>query len=365
MILNKLGVLTMKILVLAGGLSNERNVSLASGAMSARALRERGHRVGLVDLFLGEEDGVSFDMLADRPLPEEWFHIASHEADLERVRSARGYVSNGIIGRNVIELCQAADVVFLTLHGGAGEDGRLQATLDLFGIPYTGSDYLASGLAMNKDLTKILAQTAGVKTPAWQRTRVRDREHVEQLTETLRLPCVVKIPNSGSSVGVYIAKDKQELRAALEATLGREVLIEQFVQGREIQMAFFRDKALPSIEIVPLDEFYTYSSKYKKGAAIETTPADISPDQERRMGQALMTVVKALRLYTYSRADFIIDEAGDIWFIEINTLPGMTETSLMPQEAAAAGIGFGELCEMISLDGLARSAGLARETQKR
>ena len=351
----------MKILVLAGGLSNERNVSLASGAMAARALRERGHQVGLVDLFVGEEDGVTFDALAARELPEAWFSAAPKATDLEAVRKARGYESNALIGRNDIELCKAVDVVFLALHGGAGEDGRLQATLDLFGIPYTGSNYLASGLAMNKDITKILVAEAGVKTPGWQRTVVRDERHIQELMETLPVPCVVKIPDSGSSVGVYIAKNKDELRAALNATIGCKVLIEQFVKGREIQMAFFRENALPSIEIVPLDKFYTYESKYTKGAAIETTPADITPDQEKRMGEALMKVARALNLYTYSRADFIIDEAGEIWFIEINTLPGMTATSLVPQEAAAAGIGFGELCEMIAMDGLNRPAGLSNQ----
>lgn len=345
----------MKITVLAGGLSNERNVSLASGAMAAKALRERGHQVALVDLYVGEPNGVRFDTLAARPLPEEWFAAAAQAADLHAVQNARGYTSRALIGRNVIDLCRAADVVFLALHGGCGEDGRIQAALELFGIPYTGSGHLASALAMNKDLTKILAAGAGVKIPAWQRVFVRDRQHIEELLQTVSIPCVVKIPNSGSSVGVYIVKTEEELRSALEAMEGRTALIEQFIQGREIQIASFRDAALPSIEIVPLDSFYTYESKYKKGAAIETTPADIAPDQERRMGEALMTIVKTLGIYSYSRADFIIDEQGEIWFIEINTLPGMTPTSLVPQEAAAAGIGFGELCEMICLDGLSRA----------
>ncbi len=349
----------MKILVLAGGYSNERNVSLASGVMSARALRERGHRVVLTDLFLGEEDGLGFDALSARPLPEEWFTIAAQAADLEAVRKARGYASPALIGRNVLELCRAADIVFLALHGGAGEDGRLQAALELFGIPYTGSGYLASALAMNKDLAKILAADAGVRIPAWQRVLVRDEEHVAALMRTLPLPCVVKLPDSGSSVGVYIAKTEAELRGALEAMRGRSVLIEQFIAGREIQMASLRGAPLPSIEIVPLDPFYTYASKYSKGAAVETTPAAITPDQERLMGAALMKVVRALGIYSYSRADFIIDGAGDIWFIEINTLPGLTPTSLVPQEAAAAGIDFGELCEMLVQDGLQRFSGLS------
>ncbi len=350
----------MKILVLAGGLSNERNVSLASGAMAAQALRQRGHQVGLVDVFSGEEDGINFEKLSTRALPEKWFTVGSNAPDLQSICNARPYESRALIGRNVIEICKEVDVVFLALHGGTGEDGRLQATLDMFGIPYTGSDYLASGLAMNKDLTKILVSEAGVKTPGWQRLFVRDQKHIDELVKTVSVPCVVKIPTLGSSVGVYISKTKDELRAALEATVGHRVIIEQFIQGREIQMAFFREAPLPSIEIVPLDAFYTYASKYVKGAAIETTPADITPEQEKKMGKALMKVAKALNLYTFSRADFIIDEAGEIWFIEVNTLPGVTPTSLFPQEAAAAGIGFGELCEMIALDGIERSAGLGR-----
>ena len=351
----------MKVLVIAGGYSNERNVSLASGAMCARALRERGHQVGLVDLFIGEQDGITFDALAQRPIPEEWYSIAPVQTDLEAVKAGRGYESNSVIGHKVLGLCKEADVAFLALHGGAGEDGRLQALLDLYGIPFTGSDYLASGLAMSKDMAKILAAEAGVKTPAWQRTVIRDQAHVEELMQSLEIPCVVKIPNSGSSVGVYVVQSEAELREALEATVGNLVLIEQFVQGREIQMAFFRDDPLPSIEIVPLDEFYTYQSKYSKGAAIETTPADIPPEQEKKMGEALMKVAHALKLYTYSRADFIIDESGEIWFIEINTLPGMTPTSLVPQEAAAAGYEFGAFCELIIQEALARSYGLAKE----
>ncbi len=351
----------MKVLVIAGGFSNERNVSLASGAMCAKALRERGHQVALVDLFMGEQDGVTFEDLTRRPIPEEWYSIAPVQTDLEAVKASRGYESNSVIGHGVLGLCKVADVAFLALHGGAGEDGRLQALLDLYGIPYTGSDYLASGLAMNKDITKSLASEAGVKTPTWQRTVVHDQDHVEALMQSLPIPCVVKIPNSGSSVGVYIVHSESELREALEATIGHQVLIEQFIQGREIQMAFFRDRPLPSIEIVPLDEFYTYQSKYSKGAAIETTPADIPPQQEQKMGEALMQVAHALKLYSYARADFIIDEAGEIWFIEINTLPGMTPTSLVPQEAAAAGYEFGAFCEMIIQDALARSYGMAKE----
>ena len=347
----------MRIIVIAGGLSNERNVSLASGAMITSALRLRGHDVALVDYFIGEEDDVDFESLAKREIPNEWTHVGIEAPNINDIIVKRPYTSNAVIGRNIVHLCEQADVTFLALHGGAGEDGRLQAMLDLLGIPYTGSDYLSSAIAMNKDVAKSIAVSEGINTPKWKKVFIADSNTVsEQMQNTP--PVVVKIPNSGSSVGVYIVKTKSELREALEKNIGKTVLIEEYIAGREIQMAFFEDRPLPSIEIVANSPFYNYASKYQKGIATEITPAGITEEQERTMGIMLMKIADAFHLYTYSRADFIIDEDGKIWFIEINSLPGMTSTSLVPQEAAAAGIDFGELCERIAINGIKRKTGL-------
>ena len=334
----------MRIVVLAGGLSAERNVSLSSGVLVCRALRERGHEAALIDLYLGT-DGAP-EALYAAPLPEEWTRVARQAPDLEALRRQRG--GRGEFGPGVLELCRGADVAFLALHGACGEDGRVQAALELLGVPYTGSGYLGSALAMDKDLTKRLAAPKGVLTPEW--TTVRFEEGAaSELAEGLPLPCVVKPNASGSSIGVSICRTRPELAAALEgcAALGGRAIVERYIPGREVQVAILEDRALPSIEIIPKTGFYDYENKYQPGAAEELCPAPIPPETERALGEAALAVFHALGLSVYARADFILDGDGRLWFLEINTLPGMTPTSLVPQEAAAAGIPYGELCERI------------------
>ena len=160
----------MKIVVLAGGLSDERNVSLSSGTLITEALRRKGHRVALVDLYMGLEgyDGTS-EALFDAPVPEEWKKVSRQAPDLKKIKAARQWQSESYFGVGVLELCQTADIVFLALHGSCGEDGRVQATLEAFGIPFTGANYLSSAIAMDKDLTKRLVAPLGIHTPQWQR----------------------------------------------------------------------------------------------------------------------------------------------------------------------------------------------------
>lgn len=339
----------MKIVVLAGGLSPERNVSLSSGAMVSEALREQGHQVALVDLFFGTE-GVEgpAEALYDAPVPQAFKRIGRQAPDLAQVRAARRDRSPSAIGPGVLELCAGADVVYLALHGACGEDGRIQAALDLLGVPYTGSGCLASAIAMDKDLTKRVVAPLGVKTPAWMLVE-SDGMDIDAVCAQAKLPCVVKPDDSGSSIGVSIANDEAELRAALKAAAneGSRILIEQYICGREVQIGILGDKALPSIEIIPAEGFYDYRNKYQPGAAREITPAEIPAETEQRLADAALTVFHALNLSAYSRADFILDAEGELWFLEINTLPGMTPTSLVPQEAAAVGISYSELCEQI------------------
>ena len=347
----------MKIVVLAGGLSPERNVSLSSGCKVCAALRERGHEAALIDMYLGAQQAP--ERLFSAPIPEELTRIGRQAPDLEAVKASRVGEGDGQFGPGVLALCRMADAVFLALHGACGEDGRVQAALDLLGIPYTGAGHLGSAIAMDKDLTKKLVAPLGVATPRWELVRY-GLEDIPALTERLEPPCVVKPVASGSSIGVSIVREREALAAALTDGLafGGVCVVEQYIPGREIQVGILEDKALPSIEIIPREGFYDYENKYQPGAAEDITPAPIPAEWEKRLGEAALTVFRALDLSVYSRADFIVAEDGTPWFLEINTLPGMTPTSLLPQEAAAVDIGYGELCERIIEASLsARKAG--------
>ena len=338
----------MKIVVLAGGLSPERNVSLSSGAMVALALRGRGHHVALVDLYFGLEDRTDGgDGLFDAPIPEEMKRVSTQVPDFEVLRNLRRDKSATQIGEGILGLCASADITYLALHGACGEDGRLQATLDLMGIAYTGSGSLGSAIAMDKDLTKRLVAHL-VHTPAWQMVTVT-ADNITQLTDETVLPVVVKPLSSGSSIGVSIARSREELRQGLDEniTLGGRIVLEQYVAGREIQVAILGDKALPTIEIIPREGFYNYENKYQPDAAVEICPADIPEQWEKQIGADALTVFRTIGLSVYSRADFIVTEDGTAYFLEINTLPGMTPTSLVPQEAQAVGIDYATLCETI------------------
>lgn len=339
----------MKIVVLAGGLSPERNVSLSSGTMIAEALRSMGHQAALVDMYFGLEDYTGpVEAYFDQPISQAGKKVDPTAPDLEAIAAARKWKSKSMFGQGVLELCQLADIVFLGLHGSCGEDGRVQAAFELLGIPYTGAGYLSSGIAMDKDLTKRLIAGLGVDTPKWNRVNYTEKD-VDRLTSTTPVPCVVKPVDSGSSIGVAIARTKKELHAALIDGLrfGGRCVLEQYVAGREIQVGILGDDALPSIEIIPKTGFYDYENKYQPGAAEEICPAPIPAEWEKKLGEAALTVYRALGLSVYSRADFIVDEAGTPWFLEINTLPGMTPTSLVPQEAAAVGIDYQALCQRI------------------
>ena len=350
----------MKIVVMAGGLSPERNVSLSSGVMIAEALRSRGHRAALVDLYFGLEDWPGPpEALYDAPLPQAWRQVDHAAPDLAEVKARRRAAGENQFGPGVQDLCTAADAVFLALHGACGEDGRVQAALDLMGVPYTGSGYLGSAIAMDKDLTKRLAAQAGIATAPWRLLTYTGAD-IPALVRELPLPCVVKPMDGGSSIGVSIAHTSQELTEALEQGLafGGRVLAERYLQGREIQVGVLEDQALPSIEIIPKQGFYDYENKYQPGAVLEVCPAPVEPELERRLGETALAVHRLLGLAAYSRTDFIVDGDGTPWLLEINTLPGMTPTSLLPQEAAAVGIGYPELCERILTASLAaRRAG--------
>ncbi|MBQ8448823.1 MAG: D-alanine--D-alanine ligase [Clostridia bacterium] len=334
----------MKIAVLAGGLSPEREVSLSSGSLIANALCGLGHEVALADVYLGT-CGKTPDELFNKNgnYPHK---IPENPPDLEALKKEAG-IGERLIGHGIAALVHAADVVFLALHGGMGENGQLQAYLDCLGIKYTGSGFASCLAAMDKNLSKTIFRAAGVPTADWVYCTADEAAEKE-----IAFPCVIKPCSCGSSVGVTMVDTKEEFSAALEAAKKYEdnIIIEEKLFGREFSIGVLAGKALPPIEIRPKGEgFYDFAKKYQQGLTEEICPAPLTQAQAERLSELALRAHKALGLGDYSRIDFILDEEkGDFYCLEANTLPGMTPTSLLPQEAAAAGIPYGELCEMIA-----------------
>ncbi len=341
----------MDIVVAAGGLSTERDVSLKTGSMVTKALKENGHRVIMVDVFMGygdeEIDTTNiFDRAEEISLVVN--DIPTTAPDLEAVKASRKDQSPSFFGPNVIAMCKQADIVFMALHGENGENGKIQAAFDLFGIKYTGSDYLSSAIAMNKELAKRLMAANGIPVPKGISMKRNQREDdLEKLS--LKLPLVVKPCCGGSSIGTSIVTKPSEFSAALDAGFKweEELVIEEYVKGREFSIGVLNGKALPIIEIAPKIGFYDYANKYKAGSAVETCPAELDEAKTKQMQFYAEEVARVIGLDTYSRSDFIMNENGDIFCLEANTLPGMTPTSLLPQEAAVIGINYNQLCEKL------------------
>ena len=340
----------MKIVVLAGGISTERHVSLVSGSGICRALRKKGHQALFVDMFLGLENYTgSLQDIFEAPdglIPHA--AIETQAPDLEAVRASRRDQSPCLLGKDVLTVCAMADVVFLALHGECGEDGRIQAALDLMGVPYTGSGYLSAAMAMDKSVTKRFLDSEGIRTAPW-RNIIYTEEDIPRLTEELEVPCAVKIVNGGSSVGVALPDTKEELRNALKDLLqyGNHVIVEKKIRGRELTVGVLNDQYLPAVEIIPNGQYFNYETKYQTGGAREICPAEITQSQWQEMGEMALKLHRSIGLSVYSRTDFILDENGIPWCLEVNTLPGMTPASLVPKEAAAVGMTYEDLCENI------------------
>lgn len=341
----------MKIVVLAGGLSTERDVSFKTGEMVTKALRENGHQVILLDVFMGysdkEEDLAGIFDRAEA-VSVKVAAIPETAPDLEKVKAQRKDQSDNFFGPNVIELCRMADIVFMALHGENGENGKIQAAFDLFGIRYTGTGYLGSALAMNKGMAKQLFLENGIPTPrGTSLKRGEDAAKIE--TCGIHFPCVVKPCSGGSSIGVSIVHDKAEYEQALKEAFRweNELVIEEYVKGREFSVGVIDFQALPIIEIAPVEGFYDYKNKYKAGSTVETCPAELSEQITKEMQGYAEKVAEVLGLNTYSRTDFLLDAEDHIFCLEANTLPGMTPTSLLPQEAKVTGVDFNQLCEKL------------------
>jgi D-alanine-D-alanine ligase len=289
---------TLTVGVLMGGMSSERPISLKSGAAVAEALRSRGYTV------------VEIDVGPDTP------------AKL---------------------LAAGIDVAWLALHGSFGEDGCIQGLLEIMRIPYTGAGVRGSAIAMDKIASKRLLRGTGVALPedsVWRKG--------EPFPSDLKFPVVAKTPNGGSTIGIHICKDQAQLEAALVdcGMLENEILLEQFVAGREITVAVLKGSALPVVEIRPIDGYFDFEAKYTKGKTEYLVPAPIAPIVAATASQHAEIAYRTLGLSGVARADFIIDDAGIPWFLEINTIPGMTATSLTPMAAGATGVCFEELVEI-------------------
>lgn len=297
-------VTNKKIGVLLGGLSSERDVSLATGNAILQALKEKGYHA------------VAIDVGRDVAL---------------KIRE------------------QGIDVAFNALHGKFGEDGAIQGLLEVMGIPYTGSGILASALGMNKTVSKQVFRSQGLAVGPYEVLYAGDRGSVNAVLDTMRFPSVIKPHAEGSSVGVSLVFKNEEVAPALELAFryGSEILIEKFIKGKEIQVGILGSRALGAIEIVPKRAFYDYAAKYEKGMSDHFFPARVPEAVYQRALEAGLTAHRAIGCRGYSRVDFIIDDAGTPYILEVNTLPGMTATSLLPEIARGVGIAFPELVEEI------------------
>ncbi|MBE6694437.1 MAG: D-alanine--D-alanine ligase [Ruminococcaceae bacterium] len=341
----------MKIAVLAGGLSTEREVSLSSGSMIANSLVRSGHSVCFVDIYTGlgmnSEGFGCAPEFTDREIAA--YKVARRVPDLERLKIESGKGERRCAD-GVLDICREADVVFNALHGDVGENGQLQALLDMEGIRYTGSGYVGSALAMDKDITKRLLSDARLPTPhglALDMSEGIDKA-VSEIMTRVGFPCVIKPCSGGSSVGISMPDNENELRAALAEAAKYEdrILAERKICGREFAVGIVGDTVLPPVEIIPKSGFYDYENKYQAGKTREVCPPENLSDEDiRRLNSITQKAFSVLRLEGYARFDYIMDESGEFWILEANTLPGMTPTSLLPFAASAAGIGYDELCK--------------------
>lgn len=335
----------MKIVVLAGGISTERDVSLVSGRDIYKALKSKQHQVMLLDVFLGYDREDWQDVFEK---DEDWAAsigaIKDQNPDIEAVKALRPDWEKNFFGPHVIDICQRADIVFMALHGENGENGKIQACFDLNGIRYTGTDYVSSAICMNKAIAKDLFAAAGVPTPAGVRLKKGGDTSCQ-----VPYPCVVKACCGGSSVGVVMAHNDEEYAQALEEAFryDNEIVVEQYIKGREFSVGVVDGKAYPVIEIAPLHGFYDYKNKYQAGSTIETCPAELDETKTKAMQEAAELAFKVLRLKNYARMDFMMDEDGNFYCLEANTLPGMTPTSLLPQEAKVLGMDYADLCQLL------------------
>lgn len=336
----------MNIIVLTGGTSAERNVALATGKAISNALRETGHNVKVVDPIYGAAQPDEENIFMDRPAigkefpTAEELHHYSNKKVLECINSS---------------IFDNTDIVFLAVHGKFGEDGRIQSLLEMRGVKYTGSGVTSSAMAMDKNISKIMFQHYGIPTPKWLMLSKGSSDEIsvdEKIKIQIGYPAVIKPNDEGSTVGLSIVQPDVEdiqLGAALEGAFGYSdnVMAEEYIEGRELTVAILGDEVMPVVEIKPKSGFYDYVHKYTKGFTDYFCPADLPDKMTAYLQEKALLAHKALGCTVYSRVDFRLNSSGEAYCLEVNTLPGMTELSLVPKAAGAAGINFTALLNRI------------------
>lgn len=339
----------MKIVVLAGGRSTERNVSLSSGARIADALRSKGHKVIMVDSFLGiniNNDNDIEKLFNNNKTQNNDYDISDEILTDEAINSLRHEKIRGLFGKNVLKVAQAADIVYMGLHGEDGENGKVQALLDLNDIKYTGSDTLAAGIAMNKSICKQLLTYNHIDNSKFIEINKDDKipQHIP-----FEYPVVVKPNCGGSSVGVSIVNDKNQLNEAIKEAFrfDNKALIEEYIGGREFSVGIVNGVALPAIEIAVSSGWYDFKHKFQPNKETKfITPPDIPDNIHQKMKELAIQAMNVIGLINYCRIDFFLKN-NKLYVIEANALPGMTPRSLLPQEAEVAGIKYADLVNSI------------------
>ena len=346
----------MKIIVLMGGTSAEREVSLTSGVSVVEALRKRGHEVIALDT-AGEMRKLD---IKDKKLLE----IKETPPDTKKLAEIGESFS---VQRFKAEDVAGTEVIFLALHGGKGEDGTIQALLELTGIPYCGSGVLGSALAMDKEMAKVIFKTNDIPTPDWICLDCdklpQESDLISDVEGRLGFPLVVKPNDQGSTVGLSFVEKKQELLSAVReaARFSNRVLLEKYIPGRELTVGILREEALPVAEIIPEHGIYDYECKYTPGKSQYIVPAELSEEKAAELRDVGLKAFRVLRCSDFGRVDFRMDDGGNIFCLEVNTLPGMTPASLVPKAAKAIGISFEQLVERICLLAIERKKGDARK----
>ncbi|MFZ5981814.1 MAG: D-alanine--D-alanine ligase family protein [Candidatus Zixiibacteriota bacterium] len=331
----------MKVLLLAGGDSSERDVSLNSGAAVFEALKKLGHEVIALDpatnRSLLDKKGVNY--IADKSFKQETLSL-----ERDKTTALTTFTEPSL---NDVE------VVFIGLHGGAGENGTIQNLLDLAGKKYTGSNMTASAVAMNKTLAKRLFVSENIRTPRWMLCRLKDgaldNNTVASVDNLFDYPLIVKPNDGGSTIGLTKVTRKEDLLEGLKraAAESREILVEEFIPGRELTVAVFDGRAFPVVEIRPKSGLYDYEAKYTKGKSEYIAPAPIDNDLSAQIRETAEKAYDIIGASGAARIDFILDNTGAFYCLELNTLPGMTSLSLVPMAAKCEGIDFTRLIEMM------------------
>lgn len=318
----------MKVAVLMGGRSGEREVSFSTGRGIAQALRNLGHTVTSIDA----ADGITL------PAGDE-------SADARTLKTVRVMPPDTMLSAIQVPAVRDADVVFIALHGRYGEDGTIQAALELAGKTYTGSGVLASALAMDKAMSKRVFEREALPTPHWMLIEAGVPGSALDTSLLGGYPLVVKPNQEGSTIGLTIVRHPSELQPAIQraAEYDTQVLVEQYIEGRELTVAVIGEVAYPVVEIEPKSGFYDYAAKYTKGMSVYTCPAQLDKELARHLRELAVEAAQVIGCRGVVRVDFRLSEDDEPYILEVNTLPGMTPTSLVPMAAAAKGMSYDQL----------------------